>query len=485
MTMKNVNKGVFLLSVLLLVMASVLAAETKQPDIKVTGINSSIYKFETASYTLTIKNLNDFEDKFQFSTLSTNFVVWAEPKLESVPIAPGSFQNYIISVNPKDVVGIGPFGIPVKIKSLVTGEFYTFDMPINIKIANVNDPGYTPQIALSADLPKYIDPRNAFTLTIIMRNRNPLDIPGLTVQVDSALFSKEYTTTLASMEEKSNELAFTLADPYESPGMHTMKITLYFKNKTVSEVSKTYTISGYSNIDQKSAVKKSLFKTTTVYSFYNDGNKEEMALNKYFTGYFRNWFTTATPAGAMTKDESGRYLGWDVILGPKESAEITVTENYRLLVSIIIIIIAVIIAYFIFRSPIVSWKDARLTESKEGISDIKVKIIVKNRSRKTLKNIRIIDRIPAIAEFVKSEEFGTMHPSRLIKDSKKGLIARWDMVQLDPYEERFITYKMKSRLKIVGGISLPAAKVKFETRQGIERVTLSNEVNIERKHEQM
>jgi len=75
--------------------------------------------------------------------------------------------------------------------------------------------------------------------------------------------------------------------------------------------------------------------------------------------------------------------------------------------------------------------------------------------------------------------------SFIIKDSRKGLIARWDMVQLDSFEERFITYKMKSRLKIVGGISLPAAKIKFETRQGIERVTSSNEVNIEGKHERM
>jgi len=374
--MKNVNKGAFLLTILLLAMASAFAAETKQPDIKVTGINSSIYKFETASYKLTIKNLNNFEDRFQFSTLSTNYVVWPNPKLESIPIASGSFQNYIIYVNPKDVVGIGPFGIPVKIKSLVTGEFYTFDIPINIKAANANDPGYSPQIALSADLPKYIDSRNAFTLTILMRNRNPLDIPDLKVMVVSDLFSKEYITTLSSMEEKSNELTFTLEDPYESPGMHNMKITLFFKNKTVSEVSKTYIISGYSNIEQKSEVKKSLFKTTTVYSFYNDGNQEEMTINRYPTGYFRNWFTTATPEGTMEEDESGRHLRWDVILGPKASAEITVTENYRLLVSIIIIIIAAIITYFLFRSPVVSWKDAKLIESKEGISDIKVKIIV-------------------------------------------------------------------------------------------------------------
>ena len=44
-----------------------------------------------------------------------------------------------------------------------------------------------------------------------------------------------------------------------------------------------------------------------------------------------------------------------------------------------------------------------------------------------------------------------------------------------------MSYKIKSSLKIIGGIELPPAKARFDTKQGRERITASNHVEISGK----
>jgi ribosomal protein S10 len=54
-----------------------------------------------------------------------------------------------------------------------------------------------------------------------------------------------------------------------------------------------------------------------------------------------------------------------------------------------------------------------------------------------------------------------MKPSRMTKTTAKGTILHWDLDKLDAFEERIITYRLKSKLRVVGDMSLPRAKVKF------------------------
>jgi hypothetical protein len=206
-------------------------------------------------------------------------------------------------------------------------------------------------------------------------------------------------------------------------------------------------------------------------------------VKKVDTNLFRNIFFTEEPKALHRREGGKSYLVWEFSLDPANETTITTVENYRIPVFALAAIIVIIILYFILRSPIVCAKDVHLIPSKEGVSDIKIKIHVKNRTSLKLINIRVIDRIPAIAELVHSDKVGTLNPTKVIRDSRKGIIVRFDMHQLDPFEERIITYNIKSKLKIVGGLSLGPAKVKFETGKGIERKTFSNEINIKTRNE--
>ena len=55
----------------------------------------------------------------------------------------------------------------------------------------------------------------------------------------------------------------------------------------------------------------------------------------------------------------------------------------------------------------------------------------------------------------------------------------WNLPTVEPYEERIITYKIKSKLSIVGGLTLPAAYLKYKPRNGREQIILSNKYSLE------
>ena len=100
-----------------------------------------------------------------------------------------------------------------------------------------------------------------------------------------------------------------------------------------------------------------------------------------------------------------------------------------------------------------------------GISKMKVLLHVKNRTGKVIDNILVTDRIPHIAEIIKDFEVGTLKPEKMIKHEKQGVLLRWTFSQLEPYEERIITYMVKTKLNIVGGFCLPSAMVKFKNKK--------------------
>ncbi len=131
------------------------------------------------------------------------------------------------------------------------------------------------------------------------------------------------------------------------------------------------------------------------------------------------------------------------------------------------------------RNPIISIKEIILEHTgKDNISEVKIRIFVRNRSNKILNNIRIMDKVPPIADVVKGERLGTLQPTKINTTKTKGTIIKWELNTLEPYEERIITYKIKSKLEIVGGLSLPPAKMVFEEKEGKERQAFSTSAKL-------
>ena len=137
-------------------------------------------------------------------------------------------------------------------------------------------------------------------------------------------------------------------------------------------------------------------------------------------------------------------------------------------------------SYFLFRTQVVLKKSARILSTKEGgISELKVIIHARNRSSKKVRNVRIIDLIPSLAELVKHFDVGTLEPYKVVLHDAKGTIVKWKIDELEPGEERLIYYKVKNKLSVLSGISLPAVVAKFETAPETERSSKSNVVCME------
>jgi len=112
-----------------------------------------------------------------------------------------------------------------------------------------------------------------------------------------------------------------------------------------------------------------------------------------------------------------------------------------------------------------------------GISEIKILLHVKNRSNFTIDEIDITDTIPHIGEMDKEIQIGTIKPVSIAKHKRIGTIVKWQIISLEKYEERIITYRIRSKLSILGGLILPAAKLKFKEK-GKDRVVKSSKLKL-------
>ena len=175
-----------------------------------------------------------------------------------------------------------------------------------------------------------------------------------------------------------------------------------------------------------------------------------------------------------------RYFSWDLTLEPTEEVTIRVIHNYRMILYLLIIIAGCIVAYYMFRSPVQITKMAKNIELHKGvISEVKVMLNVKNISNQPLSHIKVLDKVPNMANINQDFDIGTVRPSKIMKHESQGYtVVRWDFDELDPQEDRLITYRMKSKLSIFGNFELPRAKVIYKTKTNKKRVVRSNKLVI-------
>ena len=447
-------------------------------------LNNTITIQESANFKLTIKNTANYDDFFTISTRNVDWTISSEPPLGLIKA--GEEAEYVISLKPGPFIAEGrTYFVPVKIKSEKTG-FY-FEEGKNFAIYVVSPflkPGvYTPTVTTLIYMDKEVDPREKVSVRINLKNRNLRDLDELKVVINGEVFYKEYITHLLPLEDKTNEILFEV-DPHVEAGTRTATVTLFFEDNKIGESSVQYEIKGYVTMEETATKETFLFRTEKDFSILNNGNQKGIAEKKFRINFFERLFTQFSPKAVKEKGEDGKtYYAVRKELESGQQLDIVVITNYRLLVLIIILIIIGIILYYALRSPIIIVKNAEpLGKTKEGVSEVKVRIYMKNRSRKPITNLRVLDTVPNIAEIEKKARLGSMEPVNIGK-GKRGTVARWELEVLEPYEERIITYKIKSKLKLIGGIRLPSAKARFDTGKGRERVTFSNTINLIHREE--
>ena len=201
-------------------------------------------------------------------------------------------------------------------------------------------------------------------------------------------------------------------------------------------------------------------------------NPDYRGIVKIATTPLRNLFMATSPRAEIVKDNGRQYIVWQIEVGPGRTTSVYTTKNYRPIVVIAVLAIIAIALYFLFRSPIVVRKGiGNVGTSEGGISDAKIVIRVKNRSANQITNIEVVDNLPHIAHVEKELSIGSMQPHAVLKHPKKGVMIRWAIETLEAGDERVLSYRMKSRLPILGEVNLPAASARTQVGN---RVIISN-----------
>jgi len=91
-----------------------------------------------------------------------------------------------------------------------------------------------------------------------------------------------------------------------------------------------------------------------------------------------------------------------------------------------------------------------------------------------LHEVEVREKVSKLTEIIEERHtLGSPRPSNIIK-GKKSTLIKWNFEYLEPYEERIITYKLESKLKLVGSVQFPRTIVKFKNNDGKLCMTGSN-----------
>ncbi len=455
-----VNKGSLVLLIALiftiLVVINVNAAGLVISSSKVEG---SVEPGGTAIHIIKIKN-TELRDKTIKLKPEDFGVAPFSDAVENVFFEPGS--NVIVSV-------AGEVEIKVKTKFLETvrpdRNYIT-----KVLIRSPIDPQLREEVALTTyvipsvelveielGLPKEMTPGKKNEILINLTNKGKDDLENLDIFYSSTIFNLEDRISLKGFEKKTIKFNLEI-DPLIQKGEYTLSVRLFKDGKIKGSKSLKFYVGENPSLRESDLKTRGFLSTTVEIVRENEGNTEISKSVSFPVTSFQKLFTTTDPKGKFVSDENGMRYEWEFTVPPGSIYRITVKTDYRWLFFSLVALLLIIIFVIYLKRRNVSVKKSvfKITESKDGVTELKILLHVKNKTHKEIYNLKIIDLLPKV---IKPEsDFGTLKPSK-IQQGTAGMRLIWEIDKLDPGEERIISYKVSSKLPLVGKMMLPPALV--------------------------
>ena len=348
----------FVVSLLIILSIGIVAAsDSSDSGISVVPIDNQITLSEEAQFNLVVRNNQDTTQTYTVYGLE---VLWGiDPEQKVFIINPGDTRTIKVKVKP-----LGPFkpsSYSLKIFIDVSGagsdaprERLTRDLEI---VLYPDEPmNYLPSFKVNIDMVENLDPREPLSIKLFLENSNPLDLSDMIVRIESDVpeFKKEVSVNLKPLEKKTVDLSVT-PSPYQQPKMYTLFFVFERKGQQVKVLEKkievlpivpefTVTASG-----EQAFLRK--FWQITILNPGNTLNTQEV---KYPVSWFESFFTKGDVRFA-TLDEQ-RYAFWEATLNPNESAAMQLVTDYRILMYILLIILAIVGFFFFLKTPLIFYK---------------------------------------------------------------------------------------------------------------------------------
>ena len=478
-----IRKSLLVLAIFIFSIPAILA----DFQVEVAPVKDQIVINEYSIFNITIKNYYDTEEDFRIRNF--DYPVWdifTEPLINPITIKVQPQSSSTLQVFVKSLqyaqTPVGTYALSARVDAETKGEQSPLPITVSIKSTEPLIGGYLPNIRTALDAPEEIDPRKDAVVKVSLKNLNPIKYENITVKLKSGLIDEEIGTKLEPPGEGSivnpeseKEVEFNIKlDQLTVPQQDTLIADVFYNKRKIASESKIIKIVEYAETHE-TPEKESFLKSTKSVRV-SSNNPQYSGSAKLEISPFKNLFTSAEPDADYAKEGKKHYLVWEVNLEGKKEIVLGISTNYRPLAIIIIIAIAVLGIYYILRSPLTLRKSISDIKKKEGgISEVKVIIRVKNRGTSELSHIEISDNVPHIADIDRDITIGSIQPAKILRHQHKGIMIRWYIEKIEGGDERVLTYTMKSRLPILGELTLQPANARYKAK-GRNIITNSNRV---------
>ena len=438
--------------------------------------SNEIYRDEVASLTLDITNTEVTTQRYTFFTPNPNWIVTTNDTL--LEVANGETKSYEVSVDPTTAIqNTGIYSVEFTVQRSNSNEEVNLERDILIKSEYSRT--LNPQVSMTVIVgnKSVVDPRDGVPVRILFKNNNALSLEDIDVSVRLLDVEDTFTVSLDPNAEIIKEFNYDI--PVETkPGSNTLVVTARYDEKVIQDKRVVYSVQEnlvfFTRENRNTSVQEFLYEQYDI-TLRNNGNLENTETFTFDVGLFARIFTSTDPAA----EYEGGEAQFTLTLGPGESVDLTIITDYRTTFWAILIVLALVgivyLLYLALRSPVILDKKAVVVGERDGgTSEVKILINVKNRSRKAIENITLLDRIPGITEIEREFSIGTLKPKKIVRHPKKGTLIKWEFPSMDAFEERIITYRIHSKLGILGNLNLPQGIVKFHTPDGKGRIFKSN-----------
>jgi hypothetical protein len=451
---------------LLLVMFALLVSSSFMvgaSTVSTSVIKNQINFGDAAEFSLTIDNSASITRRYSLYSLQSTQGWSVDPtplKDRIIEIGPNKEYTTKILVRPIEQFSPGVYYVIMNIEG-DSGERFTESL--KVYLAPESNLDYLPSIKADLDMDEKINPKGPVSIKLFLENKNPLHLSDLIIKIESDMveFNKELLIELPPLEKKTVEFTVN-PDHFQQPKDYNLFFVFERNGQTVKVINKKIEIIPLiPNFELSVTDEMKFFKKFSSVIFRNDGNVINIQEVGIPVSFWQSLFIKGD-AGTVKKISGQRFLMWEIELNPNESIAMDVITNYRVIFYFLIALLVFLIFYTIVKSPISVVKKAVTHKGGEGVlSQIKITLEVKNKSKKSLKNIVITDLVPTIANVEKNLELlGTLKPKD-IHHTKKGTKVTWALAELDGLEHRIITYKIKCKLNVLGTFSLPRTVVEF------------------------
>ncbi len=259
-------------------------------------------------------------------------------------------------------------------------------------------------------------------------------------------------------EVKRSSIVFSF-DPLRARGSYTVKgVLLDQYDEPVTSSSDSFTILEKPRMSYNKSVDYGFLVNDVTLTAVNNGNAKGEAVLEDKIVAAMSFYDFGEKEPEVVDVKGRNILRWKCDLNPGERCSVTYRVDYTLIPVVLIIAIGILLyLYYYLQKPRV----LRFSSKKDG--KFNVYVHVKNRSRKDLEDVEITEDVPGILEFIEPDE-GVV-PTK-VRKTGKGTQVSWIFRKLRPKEERVVSYKLKPRLSVLGGIDLPKTKVSARTQKG-------------------